>query len=203
MLTAALTLLTGNALAGGIGLMATGGVHGEPLYYYSSVDENGIEFTDPSQYDQFKVMQTLPNLGGGLEFLLGDRDDRILGVTRFYYLMDSPQIDPTAADDNRPDDTLVVAYREGARHIGVGMIGLNWGIVGDPNKFQFGLGTHIGAAFMTNDYSDFLLLSGGPTLTYRLNRQVQVYGELAYQARFRFDIQHSADANLGVRYFFD
>lgn len=125
MFSALLLPLTSDALAGGIGLMATGGAHNEALYYYESVDADGNVITDPDQFVQFKDPQIIPNFGGGLEFLLGDRDDRIFGVTRFFYQQDLAQGDPTQGAQN--PDAVVVAYRDQARHVGVGTIGLSWG----------------------------------------------------------------------------
>ena len=201
MLTALLLPLTQDALAGGIGLMATGGVHTETLYYYESVDAQGNAIPDPDLFEQFADPQVLPNFGFGGEFLLGDRDDRIFGVSRLFYLQDGPQRDPTA--DARDPSAVVVARRETARHVGVGTIGLSWGILGNPNKFQFGAATHIGAAFLTNDYTDYLMLQAGPMFTYRPNRQVMVFGEALYTARFRFEVEHAPTVNAGIRYFFD
>jgi hypothetical protein len=193
--------MTTAAHAGGVGLLATGGAHTETLYYYQSVDDQGNPIDDPALYDQFKDPQLVANFGGGIEFLLGDRDDRIFGVTRFFYQQDAPQLDPTK-DASNPD-SVVVAYRDSARRVGIGTIGLSWGIVGNPNKFQFGVGTHIGSAFMTNDYSDYFLAAGGPMVTYRPTKQVMVFAEGLYTVRFRFDIQHQPTLNAGVRYFFD
>lgn len=201
MFSALLLPLTSDALAGGIGLMATGGAHNEALYYYESVDADGNVITDPDQFVQFKDPQIIPNFGGGLEFLLGDRDDRIFGVTRFFYQQDMAQSDPTQSAAN--PDAVVVAYRDQARHVGVGTIGLSWGIVGNPNRFQFGVATHIGASFLTNDYTDYLLVQGGPMITYRPTKQLMVFAEGVYSVRFRFDVQHQPGLTAGVRYFFD
>ncbi len=201
MLTALLLPFASDAFAGGVGLMATGGMHTETLYYYQSVDAEGNEIPDPDLYEQYKDSQLLPNFGFGGEFLLGDRDDRIFGVSRFYFQQDAAQQDPT--QDARDPQSVVVARREEARNVGIGTIGLSWGILGNPNKFQFGAATHIGAAFLTTDYTDYLMLQAGPMFTYRPNRQVMVFGEALYTARFRFEVSHAPTVNAGVRYFFD
>jgi hypothetical protein len=202
MLAAALSLALGTAHAGGIGLVASGGAHVEPLYFYSSVDEDGNPYPSPASYDQFKLDQTIPHYGGGFEFLLGDRDDKIIGVTRFYFLLDGPQMDPSGSTDVAEED-LVVKYRDTARQMGIGTIGLNWGIVGNPKNFQLGLATHIGAAFATNDYTEFMIGNIGPSVTYKPSRTTQVFAEATYQVRYRQYIQHSGNLALGVRYFFD
>lgn len=201
MFSALLLPLVQDAAAGGLGVMATGGVHTETLYYYESVDEKGNAIPDPKLYPQYSDSQLLPSYGFGGEFLLGDRDDRIFGVSRFYYLSDAAQQDPTA-DALHPKD-VVVARRETARPTGVGTIGLSWGIVGNPNKFQFGVATHIGAAFLTKDYTDYFMLQAGPMVTYRPSRQVMVFGEALYTARYRSELSHAPGLNAGVRYFFD
>lgn len=201
MFSALVLTLSQDALAGGVGFLATGGIHTDTLYYYENVDDNGNSISDPKLFPQFKDPQVLGDFGFGGEFLLGDRDDKIYGVTRFFYLQDLAQQDPTAKANN--PDNVIVAYRDSARHLGVGTIGMNWGIVGNPNKFLFGVTSHIGAAFMTNDYSDFFLLQVGPMVTYRPTKQVMVFAEGTYTARYRFEVSHAPTLNAGVRYFFD
>src|SRR5262245_8365116 len=56
------------AHAGGLGIVATGGMHTDRAYYYNAEGEQGID------------NQTLPQAGIGIEGLLGDRDDKILGM---------------------------------------------------------------------------------------------------------------------------
>src|SRR5688500_16310518 len=97
---AAVPLLAGllsNAHAGGLGILATAGAHTEQLYFYSSADAEGNAYPSIADYEQFRIGQTLPNFGSGLELVLGDRDDKIVGNCRFYWLMDTPQSVPDVA----------------------------------------------------------------------------------------------------------
>lgn len=204
-ITAASLFLASDAFAGGIGILATGGVHNETVYFYSKVDEDGNEFASIDDYDQFQVKQMLPTIGSGLSLALGNRDNRIIGDCRFYWIMDSPQHDP-AQDTTlvtNPSENVVAAYREQSRHLGLGMVGLSWGIVGSPQNFQLGAVGHIGAAFLTADHTEFLAFDLGPGVTWRLNRQVQLFGDVAYQARLRKELTHSVNAVVGARYMFD
>lgn len=201
---AALSLsLSAPAYAGGLGILATGGAHTEKVYFYSSADPDGNPYSNINDYDQYEVTQRLPNLGGGLNLVLGDRDDRIVGDCRFYWLMDTPQRDPSGSTTQVAQENIVATYRDNARHVGIGTIGLSWGIIGDPANFQFGAVGHVGAAFITVDHTEFLVLDIGPAVTYRLARQMQLFGDVVYQARQRTVFTHSANATVGVRYMFD
>ena len=97
---AAATLAAAPAHAGGIGILGHGGIHTEKAYYYSNVSEGGSAIDDPKNYRQFKQSQILPQFGGGLEFILGDRDDKIIGVFRAAYNMDAAQKDPADSAKN-------------------------------------------------------------------------------------------------------
>src|SRR5262245_13716661 len=79
--------ISGSAFAGGLGILATGGAHTERVYYYSNADEDGNPFKDLSDYTQFHQDQFLPNLGAGLDLMLGDRDDKIVGDAQLYWMM--------------------------------------------------------------------------------------------------------------------
>jgi hypothetical protein len=196
-------LLTAPAYAGGLGVLATGGAHTERVYFYSNADPDGNPYSDIDDYDQYQITQRLANVGGGLNLVLGDRDDRIIGDCRFYWLMDSPQTDPADADTSVPASNIVASYRDKARHLGMGMVGLSWGIVGDPAKFQLGAVGHVGAAFLTVDHTEFLAFDIGPAVTYRVARQVQVFGDFVYQGRHRKGFTHSGNLTVGARYMFD
>jgi hypothetical protein len=192
------------AFAGGVGLALTGGAHTEQVYLYSDHTENGdVEFEDINDYEQFQMSQTLPHYGGGLEFILGDRDDKIVGVTRLYYLRDAPQLDPAQVTEQVNPDFVVANVRDEARHIGYGMVGLSWGIIGDPSGFMFNAVGHVGSAFLTVDHTEHLALDIGPGVTYKVARQVVLFGDVAYQARFRKEWSHSANVFVGARYMFD
>lgn len=201
-----LALFSATAEAGGVGILATGGAHTEDLYFYSNISPEGAAYSDPDDYDQYQTTETLPHFGGGFEFLMGDRDDKIIGITRFYYLQDSAQIDPSTLT-NLPagvgPENVVSVPRDEARHLGVGLIGLTWGLVGDPNKFQLNAVGHMGAAFMTSDHTEFLSVDVGPGVSYRVARQVQLFADATYQFRYRKGFTHSGNVFAGARYMFD
>ncbi|MCA9492054.1 MAG: hypothetical protein KC621_19110 [Myxococcales bacterium] len=203
LLPVTLALLTPTAEAGGVGVLATGGMHNEKLYFYSDADPDGNMYPSLADYDQYQLSETLGHGGGGLEFLLGDRDDKIIGVTRFYYLADLPQTDPASVTSEVDPAHVVAEYRDSVRHLGVGLIGLTWGIVGDPNGFQFNAVGHMGAAFVTTDHTEFLTVDIGPGVSYRVARQVQLFADATYQMRYRKGFTHSGNVFLGARYMFD
>ena len=203
LLTAALVLLSAPAEAGGLGVLATAGAHSERVFYYSSRSPSGEPYTDIEDYDQFQMSQMLANVGGGLELILGDRDDRILGLCRFYYNADAAQGDPAEKTDEVDPDDVVANVRETTRHIGIGTVGLSWGFLGQPDGFQFGAIAQLGAGLVTQDHTEFLLVGIGPGVTYKASRQVQLFGDVSYQARIRRDVSHSVTAFAGARYLFD
>lgn len=194
------------AQAGGLGLIVTGGVHTEKLWYHSDsiqTDEGPLKLSDPRDYAKFEQVQTLPHMGTGLEFILGDRDDRITGNFRFYYMMDAPQIDPATNSPEVASEHVVAAYRDKARHVGVGVVGINIGILGDPSGFQAGITGHLGSGFLTRDHTEFLIADVGPTASYRFTRQMQVFADVGYQMRFRKGWSNGMHVVSGVRYMFD
>jgi len=203
LLVMAASLLTASpAFAGGIGLLATGGAHTEPLYYYKNTDDNGNPLKSINDYEQKSVIETLPNLGLGVDLALGDRDDKILGDCRFYWMQDSPQVSPVDAGSTVPKDQITAAWRENSRNVGVGAIGLQWQIVGN-DKIHFNAIGHVGSAFVTLDHSEYLTLDIGPGITYRATRQVQLFGDVDYMARYRKVLTNSVNAYVGARYMFD
>jgi hypothetical protein len=192
------------AHAGGVGLLLHGGGHTENVYYYSNHTEDGAELTDLGTFPQYQQKQYIPQYGAGLEFLLGDRDDKIQGVFRVYYNQDAPQGDPSKNPASGVEaDWVVSAYRDAARHTGMASMGLNWGIVGNPNKFQVGLSAHLGSGFLTNDHTEFFNLQLGPTANFRFNRQVIGFVDVHATARFRKEFGFGNQAMAGVRYMFD
>ncbi len=206
------------ALAGGFGIMGTGGLHNEQVYFYSSSSTiNGQPYNELQQYEQFRTNQFLGHIGGGFEFLLGDaRDDKIVGSVRVFYNGDFPQANPadriggnvratdeTSITGNLREEDVVGAYRTGVRHLGFAMVGLSWGIAGDPNGLQLAAVGHVGTALVTLDHTEFFMAQIGPGVTYRLNRQTQFFADLTYQARFRKTVSHSTGLTAGLRYLFD
>lgn len=218
-LGAALLLLSpASAYAGAFGLLGTGGLHTEQVYFHSSVSTlSDTPFNNINDYELFRNNQILGQFGGGAEVLLGDaRDDKVTGSIRIFYNADLPQQDPSqrlggairAFDDAsnidslNPDD-IVVAYRPTVRHLGFAMVGLNFAIAGDPNKLQLLGVTHVGAAFLTLDHTEFFMAQAGPGIAYRLNRQSQFFADAQYQLRFRKTVTHAASVTAGFRYLFD
>jgi len=215
---AALLLAPAPALAGGMGIMASGGLHQEQVYFYSSHSTiNDRVYSSQFDYEQFRVNQYIPQIGGGFEVLLGDaRDDKIVGSVRVLYNADLAQHDPSEQVDGavvatNPEsnvdalsvDNVVGAYRPDIRHMGFVMVGLSWGLVGDPNGLQFALVGHVGTALVTLDHTEFFMAQAGPGITYRLNRRTQLAADLQYQARFRKTFTHSGSGNVSLRYLFD
>ena len=177
--------LVAPAHAGGIGILATGGMHLEKIYFYDDNDSQFLQKQYPSNY----------GLGGVA--ILGDRDDRILGVMKFFYQADTAP-DPALVTD--PDVTFAV--REETRQLGIATAGIQWGLLGDPNGFQAGLVTHFGAGVVTVDNTEFLVAEVGPMATYTMGT-LQVFAEVNGQARFRKSLYYGGSGYLGVRYLFD
>ncbi|HHO54091.1 MAG TPA: hypothetical protein ENK18_25280 [Deltaproteobacteria bacterium] len=191
------------AFAGGVGVLATGGMHTEKVYYYSNTSPEGDLYSDIDDYDQYQLTQTLPQLGGGFELVLGDRDDRIMGTCRFFYNLDAPQLDPATLTDEIDPDYVVANIRDTPRHLGFGMVGLSWGILGDPGGFQLAAVGHVGTAFLTFDHTEFFAFQVGPGITYRMARQVQLFGDVQIQGRFSKGWSQAGYGTVGVRYLFD
>ena len=199
--TLSLTFAT-QAHAGGLGVLMTGGSHTERVFFYSNADPDGNPYSNINDYDQYEVTQNLLHFGSGLNLVLGDRDDRIVGDCRFYWLMDTPQHDPSDSG-SVPKENVVATYRDNSRHIGMGMVGLSWGIIGNPSNFMFGAIGHVGSAFITADHTEFLAFDIGPSVTYRVARQIQLFGDVSYQGRHRKGFTHSVNAFVGARYMVD
>lgn len=197
--------LAAPAQAGGVGLLLNGGLHTEDVYFYSKVNsaDPTVEYSDVNDYEQFQLVEFVPNYGGGLELILGDRDDRILGSFRLYYNQDAPQVDPATVTDEVAPANVVAAYREDPHHVGVAYIGLSWGFLGDPANFQFGASGHLGSGFLTTDHTEFLTFDLGPMVSYRFARQTVLFADLVYQGRIRKEVSHGANFFAGIRYMFD
>jgi hypothetical protein len=201
-----LLFIAPTAQAGGVGLLLNGGLHTEKVWFYSSHNFDGeepIPYESIDDYDQLELVQTLTQFGSGLELTLGDRDDRVMGNFRFYYQQDSPQKDPAALTSLVKPEYVVAAYRETPRHVGVAAVGLSWGIFGDPSGFQVGAMGHVGSGFLTTDHTEYLTADIGPMVTYKLNRQLQFFGDAAYVVRFHKGFSNGAQATTGIRYLFD
>jgi hypothetical protein len=177
------------ARAGGVGIVATGGMHTDRAYYYNREGDQGID------------NQTQPQAGIGLEGLLGDRDDKILGMMRVYWLRDSPPDNP---DTQGVQDPVHPDYEAlDPRDIGVAEIGIQWGLLGDPNGLQLTLTTLIGTGFITNDNTQFFLADAGIGGTYTVAEGVQLYANIAMNVRHRKIVSYGPAAYAGARYLFD
>jgi len=182
-----------NALAGGVGLLATSGMYSETVYFYDSSKE----------FQKFEQMQTIGTFGTGLEFTLGDRDDRVMGLARAYWLYETPQQDPADRTELVASDDVVAAWRENGRNVGMFSVGLQWGFYGDPSNFQlYALGM-VGSGFLTTDHTEFLLVEAGVGASYRLTRSIDAHVEVQYALRNRKGLRHGVNGYAGVRYLFD
>lgn len=176
------------AFAGGIGLLGTGGMHGDRVYGYTENEAGDLKQEAPET-------QLNANYGGGMELTLGDRDNRIVGIFRFFYLQDGPQSAPKVGE--------VYAVRTTARDIGMFTGGLQWGVVGDPTRAQFTVVSLIGSGFLTRDFTEFAQAEVGVGGTFNPNRHVQVFAEATGGIRYRKRVQPTFNATAGVRYLFD
>jgi hypothetical protein len=184
---------TPEAHAGGVGVLGTVGMRSDTVYFYDSAN-------DMAQYRQ---SQTLPAFGTGIEFVLGDRDDKITGVFRGYWLQDAAQKDPATITTSVNKDDVVSAYNDEPRNLGMGSFGVHWGFLGTPDKFMVNFVTAAGSGFLTDDHTEFLMVQGGAGATYRFGRSFQAYADVDYTLRYRKSFTHGAGMYAGVRYLFD
>jgi len=185
---ASLTLFAGPAYAGGIGLVTTAGLHGDRVYSYE-VDVNGVS-TQMAPEDQMN-----PDFGGGLEIVLGDKDLKVMGIFRGYYLQDTRQQDPK----NGP----VFNIRDTPRDLGVVTAGLQWGVLGDPGGLQMTVIGTLGSGVFTDDFTGYALGEAGVGGTWMAARRVQVAASVVGGIRYRKRVYPTTNAYLGVRYLFD
>lgn len=176
------------AHAGGFGIVTAAGGHVDRIYSYK-YDESAAE------YDQFVENQFNANVGTGLEFVLGDKDNKIIGVFRGYYLSDSPQKTPGAGD--------TFAIRETSRSVGMMDAGLSFGFLGDPGNIQMTANVYLGSGFLTTDYTPFIYGEAGVGGTWMAARHVQVVASVAGGSRYRRRFFPTTSGYLGVRYLFD
>ncbi len=183
---AAFALTSVPALAGGIGVATTVGVHQEEVYWYDAA------------LDQQFESQARPTYGGGLQIILGDKDDKVQGLVKFYGLGDAA---PTAPSDAGNAD--YVALREEMRSVGYASAGIQWGLTGDPDAFMFCLNTSLGSGFLTSDMLEYANAEVGPAFTYMLADTIQLNGELVGSVRYRKGFTLASGVGVGVRYLFD
>jgi len=188
----ALLLLPNSALAGGIGLVGSAGSHVDTVYSYYEVDSSGA--TNQREPDN----QMNSNMGGGVELILGDRDNKILGVFRGYYLRDSAQKKP---DNFQEGD--IYAVREVPKPRGVVDAGIQWGLIGDPGNIQFTAVSTIGTAFLSDDLSEYYFIEAGLGGTWMAERHVQVAVSITGGTRYRKGFFPTANGYVGARWLFD
>ena len=178
------------AFAGGIGLVTSAGGHSDRVWSYDVDEQLPVE------------NQLNANYGGGLEIILGDRDNKILGIFRGYYILDSPEHAPTRPDEVAKED-YVYSFREEPRGIGLINAGIQWGIAGEPSGLQFTVVSTLGAGIFTDDLTEFLTAEVGPGATWMAARQVQLALSVTGGVRYRKHFYPQGNAYLGVRYLFD
>ncbi len=191
MLALALLVAAPVAHAGGIGLLGTGGLHSDRIYFYQ---QNAI-----GEYEQMTPQDQLnPNGGYGLELVIGDKDYKINGIFRLYYQVDAPV--------REPEGTGTYTYNlrtDAPREVGVLDAGLHFGVIGDPESFQGVIIGMIGSGFLTNDQTEFAQAQAGIGGTYTLGRHLQFHAEAPGGRRYRKRFYPLVSASAGVRYLFD
>lgn len=187
----ALLLAASPALAGGFGLLAGGGIHGDRVYYYQ---ENSIGETEQMP----PVDQINPNAGGGVELILGDKDYKINGFLRLYFMGDAPVQAPADAEKY----TFNLRTEEW-RNLGIADAGLQFGVLGEPDAFQMAIIALVGSAIMTVDQTEFFHAQAGLGFTYTFARRFQAHAEIDGGVRYRKRLYPTANFVGGLRYLFD
>ena len=177
------------ALAGGVGLLTNAGFHQARTYYYDEEGRQGID----SQH-RF-------NYGVGGVAVLGDKDDRVQGVMRIYFMQDQPLAVPNTGDT--VDAVYPAESEQGWKPYGVMTAGIQWGLFGDPDGLQLTLETHAGSGFASTEALEFLLVEAGPGGTWAMTDRMQLVGSLTASMRYRKRAYLSENLYLGVRYMFD
>lgn len=199
-------LVSAPAYAGGVGPMVMGGFHTESVPYYWTIADagQGDPIADINAYEQVFETQFIGNVGGGLELVLGDRDDLIQGVFRGYYMMDFAQSAPGPGAELLDSGAVIANWRENVNHLGIGSVGLTFGVArAAADRFKFSIATHIGAAFVTENRGEFILWQVGGNANYLITRTVEFYVEVTYGLRARKDISHGVYGAAGLRFMFD
>lgn len=192
MLSALTILLSApTAFAGGFGVLGTGGVHGDRVYYYA---ENTVGEAE----QQTPLDQINPNFGGGLELVLGDKDYKINAFLRVYYMGDAPVQPPPDAEKYTFN-----LRTEDWRSLGVVDAGIQFGVLGDAQAFQMCILGILGSAIMTSDQTEFFRANAGVGFTYTFARRMQAHAEAVGGIRYRKRLFPSAEMTAGIRYLFD
>ena len=171
-----------------VGLVTTAGMHGDRVYSYD-VDAAG-DATQNTPENQLN-----PNYGGGVEIVLGDKDLKVSGVFRGYYLQDARQQDPK--------EGTVYNVRTVPRDLGIVSAGIQWGLVGDPGNIQLTAVSTIGSGVFTTDLAGFITAEAGVGGTWMAARRVQVAASVTGGIRYQKRFYPTTNAYAGVRYLFD
>lgn len=185
-------LLSSNAFAGGIGLLGTGGMYTESVYFYDSSQE----------FQQYSQTQTIGTYGTGLEFSLGDRDDKIMGMARFYWIQETPQTDPAKTTGLVDPENVVANIRDTTKNVGMFSVGLQW-TYWEKEKLRLNVNAMFGSGFLTTDHSEFFIAEAGIGTAYRISRDVDFHVEVQYALRNRKGLRHGMNTYAGIRYLFD
>jgi hypothetical protein len=191
-LTTLALMLSTNAFAGGIGLLATGGMYSDTVHFYDSSKE----------FQQYQQTQTIANYGSGIEFALGDRDDKILGLARWYFLQETPQKDPALSTGLVDPDNVVANWRDTPRNVGMFSVGLQWSFW-SRDKLSLNATAMFGSGFLTTDHTEFFVAEGGGGASYRVARDMDLHLSVQYSLRNRKGLSHGMSSFAGVRYLFD
>lgn len=183
-------LLPATASAGGFGVLVNGGVHGTKAYYYNNNLQQGID------------NQQRPNYGGGGEVIIGDKDDRVIGLMRMYGNVDFNPVEPTLEGVTAANATFPT-YGEATRSDLVATMGIQWGLLGEPDGQQLVLTTLFGSAFATRDNLEYAIGEVGVGGTMMLNDTLQAFATLNGNVRYRKRLSGEGGAYIGVRYMFD
>lgn len=181
--------LPSTALAGGVGLLTNAGFHQARAYYYNAEGDQGVD------------VQQRFNYGVGGIAVLGDKDDRVQGIMRMYFMQDQPLAEPNVGDT--ADAIFPAEHEQDWSSYGVMTAGIQWGLFGDPTALQLTLETHAGSGFASADSLEFLLVEAGPGFTWNVVDNLQAYGSVSASMRYRKRFYLAENMNLGVRYLFD
>lgn len=181
------------AFAGGVGLITTGGAHTEVVRFYDS----------SAEWTQYSLTESISHFGGGIEVMLGDKDDRFTGIMRGFYMQDAAQTDPAELATAFDPEVVVCEFRREPRKVGYATVGLQMGLWGDPDALQIHAIGALGAGFLTVDHTEFVLAEAGAGVTYQIARNTRVVGDVQYGFRYRKGESHGVSAYAGIRYYID
>ncbi len=196
-LVTTLILASGQAYAGGIGLIGAGGLHQDRVYSYQMDAESGDISQAPVD------VQYNPSFGGGIELMLGDRDNKVLGVVRGYYYGDAPQSVPAG------DTGVGNSARQSLRHVAMVTGGMQYTLVGDPQAFQLVLIGSLGTSFLELDPSEevdlrpYAVAEAGPGITLFLTDSIQLAASTGFGVRYSKRPYFTGTGYVGLRYLFD